>query len=196
MPPRRQSSRWSDRQRVRRLASNPSGRPQNKNHLSVVLFLARQPECRTNLSYLVDFIPICLTAKLISSAEIRQLYLENSLTAVQIARHFGVSRASIGARLRELGIKEQGRSQSGTYPKNYRQRTPPFGFSLRNGQLIPNKSEIKICRMIVQLVGRDGQKQNAVARELSRKGYKNRAGSRIWNSKTVFNIYRRWKDKL
>ena len=73
---------------------------------------------------------------------------------------------------------------------------PPYGYSVQNGKLVANKSELKVCRLVVELVERNGLQQNAVARELSKRGLKNRAGKTEWNSKTVFNIYKRWKGKL
>lgn len=156
----------------------------------------RQPECGTNTPYLIDFIEICLASKLLNHEEIRKLYEEDGLSSTQIARRFGVSRAAILTRLHGLGIRDQSGTKRAVNPKNYRMRVPPYGYSIRDGKLVPNKVELKICRLIVELVQRHGMKQNAVARELSKRGYKNRAGNKNWNSKTVFNIFKRWKDKL
>ena len=72
----------------------------------------------------------------------------------------------------------------------------PYGFSKKAGRLVPNRQEMKICHLVVELIRREGQSQSEVARELSRRGYKNRAGSTKWDSRTVFNIFNRWKDKL
>ena len=156
----------------------------------------RQPEYGTNTPYYIDFIQICLAVKFINNDEIRELYQEKGLTANQIASRFKVSRAVIFCRLRELGINEGQIAARSTNPKNYRCRVPPYGFAISAGQLIPNRLEMKICRLVVQMVQREGKGHTETARELSRLGYKNRSSSATWDSKTVFNILKRWKDKL
>ena len=160
------------------------------------MILARQPERGTNCPYLTDFIQICLSVKLLNSTEIRDLYEKKGLSSGQIASHFGVARATISARLNELGVKTCVGGERSTNPENYRQTMAPYGFSVKAGKLVPNKSDLKICRLVVELIQREGKTQNAVARELSKRRHKNRAGSSDWSSKTVFNIYKRWKDKL
>ncbi len=159
------------------------------------LKLVHQLECGTNTKYLIDFIQICLSPKLLNPAEIHRLYVEDRLTCPQIARRFGVSRITILSHLHDMGIKNQEGSRT-TNPKNYRQRVPPYGYSIRDGELVPNRTELKICRLVVELVQRERRAQTEVARDLSRRGYNNRARKSDWNSKTVFNIYKRWKDKL
>lgn len=73
---------------------------------------------------------------------------------------------------------------------------PPYGFAVRVGKLVPNRQEMKVCRLVVELVARKSETHTNVARELSRRGFKNRAGSIHWDSKTIFNIFKRWKDKI
>ena len=162
----------------------------------ILVRLVRQPEYGTSTPYYVDFIQICLAVKFINNDEIRELYQEKGLTANQIASHFKVSRAVIFCRLRELGINEGTSNQRQTNPQNYRCRVPPYGFAIESGKLVPNRLEMKICRLVVQLVQRQGKGHTEIARELSRLGFKNRSGSTVWDSKTVFNILKRWKDKL
>lgn len=73
-----------------------------------------QPEYGTNTSYLVDFIQITLSAKLLNVDQIREFYVKKGQSAVQIARHFGVAKSVILARLHGMGIKEG----SGTVTKS------------------------------------------------------------------------------
>ncbi len=158
--------------------------------------MVSQPEYGTNTRYLVDFIRICLSAKLLNSEEIRELYENKLLSAAQIGKHFRVSRVTILSHLHEMGIRDRPSVERATNPENYRMRVAPYGYAIQNGKLVSNKTELKICRLVVELVQRHGRRHTDVARELSRRGYKNRAGRKKWNSGTVFNIYKRWKDKL
>lgn len=155
-----------------------------------------QPEYGTNHAYYIDFIQICLAVKFINSDEIRELYQEKGLSISQIASRFKVSKAVIQCRLRELRIKESNISNKVNNPQNYRCRVAPYGFSVESGKLLPNRLEVKICRLVIQMVQRQGKTQSEAARELTRLGYKNRSGKTIWDSKTIFNILKRWKDKL
>lgn len=90
-------------------------------------------------------------------------------------------------------IGKVGRS---TDPKNYRNNSPPYGYLIRAGKLVPNKAEIKICRMVVELRDRRGYSITQVAKELERLGYKNRKGNTVWNTATVLNIFERWNGKI
>lgn len=114
--------------------------------------LARYPEFGKSSPYYVDFIQIFLAVKFINNDEIRVLYQEKGQTTNQIASRFKVSRSVIICRLRELGINEGQTNARSTNPKNYRCRIPPYGFALSAGQLIPNRLEMKICRLVVQMV--------------------------------------------
>ncbi|MGZ3806095.1 MAG: hypothetical protein ACXVB4_17910 [Pseudobdellovibrionaceae bacterium] len=158
--------------------------------------MVQYPDHGTNTPYFIDIIQICLSAKSLDSDEIQDLYVHKGLSTSQIASRFKVSKTVILSRLHDLGIRESPISERMTNPKNYRCRVPPYGFSIQDGKLTPNRLEMKICRLVVELIQRDGRTQSEVARELSRRGYKNRAGNLNWDSRTVFNIFNRWKDKL
>ena len=158
--------------------------------------MVQQPEYGTNQAYYIDFIQICLAVKFINNDEIRELYLEKGLTTNQIASRFKVSRTVIQCRLRELRITEGVAAHKLNNPQNYRCRVAPYGFAVESGKLVPNRLEVKTCRLVVQLVQRQGKSQSEAARELTRLGYKNRSGNAAWDSKTIFNILKRWKDKL
>ena len=156
----------------------------------------QQPEYGTNYAYFVDFIQVCLSAKLLNSEEIGRLYLEEKLSINQIASKFKVSRTAIRSRLRDLGINVDAVKPAATNPENYRCSTPPYGFQVRDGKLLPNRLEMKICRLVVELIQREGRNHSEAARELTRRSLKSRTGKAKWDSKTVFNIFKRWKDKL
>ena len=158
--------------------------------------MVQQPEYGTNHAYYIDFIQICLAVKFINSDEIKELYEVQGLKINQIASRFKVSRTAIQCRLREMRLKESTTSSNPNSRQNYRSRVSPYGFSAESGKLIPNRLEMKICRLVVQLVQRQGKNHTEAARELSRLGYKNRSGSTVWDSKTIFNILKRWKNKL
>jgi hypothetical protein len=155
-----------------------------------------QPEYGTNTSYLTDFIQITHSAKLLNSEEIRDFYLNRAQSAAQIARHYGVAKSAIVARLRDLGINPGTSTGRSTNPENYRLRVAPYGFILRGGKLVPSKSEMRLCRFVVELIDRQGFSANAAAKELGKRGYKNRKGSTKWDHSTIQNIFNRWKDKL
>ncbi len=155
-----------------------------------------QPEYGKNTGYLVDFIKKTFSAKLLNLEEIRNLYVNQSLSAVQIARHFGVAKSVIIVRLHSLGIREGVNSARSTNPQNYRCRIPPYGFSIRAGKLVPNKAELRVCRAIVELIDRQGKSANWTGQELGRRGYKNRAGRTTWDHSTIRSIFKRWKNKL
>jgi len=155
-----------------------------------------QPEYGTNTSYLVDFIPICLSAKLLDNEQIREFYVQKGQSAAQIAQHFSVAKSVILARLHGMGIREGIGSGRSTNPENYRCRVAPYGYAVKNGKLVPNKAELRICRQVVNLIQRRGLSANAVAKKLSRQGLKSRSGRAHWDHSTVISIFNRWKDKL
>lgn len=154
-----------------------------------------KPEYGTNTSYLTDFIRISLPAKLINPGEICNLYVKEGQSAAQIAVHFGVAKSVILARLHGMGIRE-GNSKRYTNPKNYRCPKPPFGYTIKGRELILNKGELRICRLVVSLIRDHSLSANAVAKEFSRRSIRNRAGQITWGHTTIRSIFKRWKDKL
>ncbi len=155
-----------------------------------------QPEYGTNTSYLVDFIKITTNPKLLEPQEIRDLYLNKGLSAGQLASHFGVSKSFVLARLHSMGIREGLNAGRSTNPENYRCHVAPYGYQVRDGKLVTNKAELRICRLVVELMARQGLSAYLTARELERRGIKNRAGGKTWDRKTLNRIYERWKEKL
>lgn len=177
-----------------RISIQPFGGLEKKSGL--LLKLVEQPEYGTNTSYLVDFIKIMFSAKHLNLEEIRDFYLNRGLSAAQIARHFEVAKSVILSRLHDLGIQEGRSAHRSTNPENYRLHVAPYGYAVRDGRLIPNKAEMKLCRLVVELVARRGFSANAAAKELGKRGYKNRSGHTKWDHSTIQSIFNRWKEKL
>ena len=158
--------------------------------------LVDQVGIRTNESYLVDFIEFTLSAKLINSEEIKGLFINTGFSAAQIARKFGVSKSVILSRLRDLGIQVQTGKGRMNNPENFLSPHAPYGFSKKNAKLIPNRSELRICRLVVELMGRQKKSARAIAIELEKKKYKNRDGKCSWSHGSVQRIFKRWKNKF
>ena len=158
--------------------------------------MVEQAECGTNTSYLVDFLKITLLPKLLDFNEIRSLYLDKSLSAAQIAKEFEVAKSVIVGILNRGGIRPGLKTSRVNNPENYRLRVAPYGYKIRDGKLAPSKTEMKLCRLVVELVKRKGLSANAVAKELGIRGYQNRSGAAKWDHSTVISIFKRWKDKL
>jgi transposase len=157
--------------------------------------LVDQPEYGTNTSYLFDFLELTLSAKLLNVEQIGHLYIQKGYSAAQIAKQFGVAKSSILARLHGLGIRQEAVGRS-TNPENYRCRMAPYGYAVRGGKLVPNKLELRTCRLVVDLVLRQGMSFNKAATVLVQKGIKNKSGRVTWDHSTVRAIFNRWKDKL
>lgn len=155
-----------------------------------------QAEVGKNTIYLIDFIKINLHPKFLNFKEISTLYTEKGLSAAQIARQFDVSKSVIVGLLNRGGIRPVKGSFDVSNPKNYRCRSAPYGFQIRDGKLIPSKKEMKLCRLVVELMKRKGLSANATAKELGNRGYKNRSGNQKWDHSTIIGIFNRWKDKL
>ena len=154
-----------------------------------------QPEYGTNTCYLIDFIQIQVNPKLLNIEEIKDLFLQKRLSASQIGGKFGVAKSVILKILNEANVKV-GKVGRSTDPKNYRNNSPPYGYQIRDGKLVPNKAEMKICRFVVELRNRRGYSTTQVAKELERLGYKNRKKNTVWNTATILNIFERWNGKI
>lgn len=155
-----------------------------------------QSEYGTNTTYLVDFIQITLSTKLLNNDQIRLLHQETGLSAAQIGARFGVAKSVILARLHDMGIRIGSGTRKSSAPNNYRNRVPPYGYSLKDGKLQPNKAELRVCRQIVNLMKQDGLSANGTGKELARRKIKTRSGRSHWDHSTILSIFNRWKDKL
>lgn len=130
------------------------------------------------------------------SSNYSELYLQKGLSAAQIGEQLGIPKQTVLDQLRRDGHclgSNKGRLGN---PENYRLAYAPYGFSKKDGQLVPNKSELKICRLIVQLRNNSRMSLHEIAGELVRREIKNRENSISWNHATVGRIYKRWNGKL
>lgn len=121
------------------------------------------------------------------------MYLIDGLSANQIAQALGVSRTAVVEHLHSQNIRI--RSGRMTNPNNYRHHTPPYGWKVKDGKLIPHKSKLTLCRRVVTLV-RQGCSYNSVAKELEKLGFKSRKNKVRWDHSMVISIFNRWKEKL
>jgi len=149
---------------------------------------------RTNHLILTDFIPLAVKPYKQKSQIYRDLYVKEGLSAAQIAERLGCSKTVVLERLRAQGIKNgDGRR---TNPENYRLHEAPYGFSKRGNQLIPNRAEMRICRLIVSLRARRERSTRQIAAELMKRGIKNRRGRVFWTHTGVGRIFKRWNGKV
>jgi IS30 family transposase len=158
--------------------------------------LVDQPEYGTNRPYFVDNIDLRLKQKLPKFDQIRVLYLEKGVAAAKIAEKFGVSKSTVLKALHAENVRlgTGGRKLNG--PNDYRLHKAPYGYSIKQGKLVLNAAQLRICGLVVELIDRQGMSCNGVAKELVRRGFKNKAGRVGWDHKTVKLIYKRWKTKL
>ena len=122
------------------------------------------------------------------------LYLKEGLSAAQIAQRIGCSKTTVLERLRKQGISNG--SGRRTNPKNFRLHHPPFGFSKLEGSLVPNKAEMRICRLVVELRDRQKMSTRETAEELMRREIRNRRGVVYWTHVAVGRIFNQWKGKI
>jgi hypothetical protein len=123
------------------------------------------------------------------------LYVDQRLSSVQIAARIGCSKSYVLLNLKRLGLLRK-KGEALTNPENYRNPVPPNGCRVADGKLTTHQAEIKVCRMIVDLIDRQGFNYLKTAQYLSKKGIKNRRGAPLWHHYTVSRIYLRWKGKL
>lgn len=150
----------------------------------------------TNTPYLVDFIKITLSAKLANPQEIRSLYVDQGLSASQIASQLCIAKSVVLARLHALGIQSNTTTRKYNTPDNFRCPVAPYGYAVKDGKLVPYKKELRVCHIIVEMVERKGLTFRAVARNLQTRGVKNRAGRTSWSHGSVVTIYNKWKGKI
>lgn len=131
-----------------------------------------------------------------NTANYRELYLEKGLSAAQIGEKLGIPKQTVLNQLKRDGILKGGYKGELSDPTNYRLLYAPYGFFKKDGRLVPNKSELKICRMVVQLRNSSKLSFHEIARELVRRRIKNRDDSISWNHATIGRIYKRWNGKL
>ena len=150
----------------------------------------------TNSSYYIDIIEFSPKPYVVQSSKLLYFYQKKGLSAKQVADELGVSKSFVLERLHELGIRSRSGQNRMMNPENYRHHNPPFGYQVKNGKLLPYKPELKVCRLIVQMIRDKGYGFRETARELEKRGLKNRKGQKKWGHYVVTQIFNRWKEKL
>src|SRR5687768_9288283 len=103
---------------------------------------------------------------------------------------------AILSRLRQIGIRtELGRIRK-INPNNYRHYNPPYGYKVKDNKLVLDNSEMKICRLFVELMDRQKKGAREAARELMNQKFKNRRGEVTWGHFVVQQIFKQWKNKI
>lgn len=150
----------------------------------------------TNRPYYLDFLRLCLPKKRVDFDHLRQLYEKKGLSAKQIAQELGVSKTFVIDKIRHLEIVKQAAGNRQTNPENYRFHNPPYGYQVKDSKLVLNSSELKVCRLIVDLLGHQGWSVKRTAEELQQRGFKSRQGSDVWHHTFIRSVFKRWHGKL
>ena len=125
------------------------------------------------------------------------MYLREDLSASQISDKLGISKTAVLDRLHTLGIRNVASiGERMTNPKNYRASVAPYGYRIADGQLVANKKEVRISRLIVQLINEQELSLMGAARELMQRNIKNRNGNVWWDHSMVRGIFKRWNGKV
>jgi hypothetical protein len=70
-----------------------------------------------------------------------------------------------------------------------------LGYRVVEGKVLTHPAELRVCRLIVDLVARQSMNYLTVSQYLTAKGVRNRRGTSVWHNYTVCRIYVRWKGK-
>jgi transposase-like protein len=142
---------------------------------------------------ILDLLKIVIRIQTLDKNEIRRLYLEEGLTASQIADRFGVSKQMILCRVRRAGVHNT--PQKGRSPTNYRYRNPPYGLRVNNGHLVPDKKEMKLVRQIVELRSRKKLGWTQIVQQLNAANVPSRRG-KLWLIMGVKRVFTRWYGRI
>jgi hypothetical protein len=157
--------------------------------------MVERPESRTHTPSIVEYIEFLMPARGIDPSQICSFYVEKRLSTAQVAMHFGCSKTFVITALKRRGLLRP-MAQALTNPNNFRHAIAPYGYRVAAGTLLPHNAELKVCRMIVDLIDRREMSQCQAAQYLMKKGIKGRNGRTNWHNNTVGRIYTRWKGKL
>lgn len=123
--------------------------------------------------------------------------LKDGLSASQVAEKLGISKTAVLEKLHALGIRnEASKGERMTNPNNYRAAVVPYGYRKVDGQLVTNKKELRICRLVVKLINEQKLTLQGTARTLMQQNIKNRNGNAWWDHSMVRGIYKRWNGKV
>jgi len=105
----------------------------------------------------------------------------------QIGEMLNIPKQTVLNQLKPEGIRLGTNKGRLANPENYRLAYAPFGFAKKDGKRIPNKSELKICRLVIQLRNDSKMSFHEITRELERRRIKGRTNSISW---TLFRLSR------
>jgi len=141
---------------------------------------------RANTNEVTDFIAVFINPKNINLATIAELYRKDGLSAAKIATQVGLSKSAVLNKLHTLGIRRETRQNA---------IRAPFGQKIVAGKLVPNRRELKIARLIVELRHRQMLSWKEVVHHLESKNLKTRNGC-PWKIGTAKRVFDRWNGKL
>lgn len=148
-------------------------------------------------AYYLDIIQHSVNPFKSKSSKIAEMYLGKGLSAAQIAGKLGISKTAVLERLHTLGIRNVASlSERVTNPNNYRASVVPYGYRKVDGQLVANKKELRICRLVVNLINEQKLSLQGAARELIQQNIRNRNGNVWWDHSMVRGIFKRWNGKV
>lgn len=147
----------------------------------------------TNPAHLIDTITFLARPERADRAVFCDLYVKNGLSAAEVAAQTGLSKTAVLERLHEAGVRGR---RTGRDPENYKfPKNPPYGFRVSNGRLVPDRREMKVARLIVELRDRQRIAWRVIAERLNSDGIRTRKG-RAWNIDSVENVYARWSGRV
>ena len=107
------------------------------------------------------------------------------ITLGQVAKKLGISKSTVIKKLQGFGVSLRPKRGRMTIENNYRHHNPPYGYSVKKGVLAPNPQEVKVCRLIVNLIRDKGMGYSEVGRELGKKQIKNRKDKVKWGHSVI-----------
>lgn len=182
----------NSKKRVLRILGDDPG-SQTRNLVEAAEYGTNHPQVRATYLDSIEFFQKCHWK---NTANYKDLYTKDGLSAAQIGERLGVPKQTVLNQLRREGICLGGNKGRLANPNNYRLAYAPYGYLKKYGRLMPNKSELKICRLVVQLKNNSNMSFHEIAHELVDRRIKNRAGTVSWNRATIGRIYKRWNGKL
>ena len=147
-----------------------------------------------NSADLPDFVSVFVNPKTVGAHAVSDLYLKNGLTALQIARKVGLSKAEVLRRLHSVGIRRETVKDLAVDRPRPAVRAP-FGKRIVAGKVVDCRRELSIARYIVELRGRQGLGWKEVVDRLNRNGHRTRTGL-PWKVGTAKMVFDRWNGKV
>ena len=151
------------------------------------------PDSWTNTSYLPDSIDFIACPRQFKPDDINALYVDGRLSASQIATEVGLSKTTVLRRLNAIGVKKARIGRSADiyqYPHN-----PPYGHYVIGGRLLPDRQEMAIVRLILNLRDRERLGWREIVNCLNERKKKPR-NAKLWSIGTIRKVYCRWQGKL